>query len=355
MIKRYFRFFFAAAIAAAFLSVTGCSDNAETKYSDEKFLMDTFISIEVYGADKEVLEKAVTEAFAEMMRLNNLTDRYPKKGSDAYLNSDVCRINESAGKAPVKVSEDVYKMMEISLDYYNKSHGAFDIAVGPLVDLWGFADDPPHKVPNDEEIKNALKFVNADWIQLDPDNKTVFLTHPGMILDLGAVAKGYAAELAAKKLKEYGIEHALVNAGGNIVVIGYRPNNEKWRIGVEDPRDRESIVGVLSLADEAAVTSGDYQRNFTVDNVVYHHILSPFDGKPARKTISVTVVTKDSGLADILSTTLFVMGPEEGMKLVEKLDGVEAVFVGSDMKIYISSGLKEKFKLKDNDKYQLAS
>ena len=325
------------------LTGTGCTGTGSVReVRVQDFYMDTIISIQAFGVDEAAVRDAVDEAMEEFSRIQLLTDRYPEAGTESYRKSEICRINENAGIQAVPVSEDVLEMIRLSLEYGKKSGGAFNIAIGGLMDLWGFGQNGVMHVPSEDEIRDRLQSSVLEDVVLDEAAGTVFLTSPGMVLDLGAVAKGYAAEKAAVKLKEAGIKEALINAGGNIVVIGRKDGTDKWRIGIEDPRNSGEYIGVLLLEDEAAVTSGDYQRNFMEEGVLYHHILDPASGLPARKTVSVTVVSKDSGLADILSTTLFVLGPEKGLEFLKQVEGAEAVFVGTDGVIRVSPGLKDR-------------
>ena len=322
------------------LTGTACTGSAGQEVRVQDFYMDTIISIQAYGDDREELRAAVDEAMQEFARIQALTDRYPEPGTEAYRRSEICRINENAGVQPVPAGEDVLEMVRLSLEYGDRSGGAFNIAVGGLMDLWGFGKDGVPQVPAAAEIQDCLQRISLADVLLDEAAGTVYLAKTGMILDLGAVAKGYAAEKAAAKLREAGVEEALINAGGNIVTVGLKDGTDKWRIGIEDPRHGGEYLGVLLLEDESAVTSGDYQRNFTEGGVLYHHILDPGTGMPARGTVSVTVVSTDSCLADILSTTLFVLGPEKGLEFLEQVDGAEAVFVGPDGSIRVSPGLE---------------
>ncbi|GIM29698.1 FAD:protein FMN transferase [Clostridium polyendosporum] len=333
------------------VSISGCAPQKEQKhYSSQKFLMDTVINIEAYGEDEKQLKKVVESAYTEMSKIASLTDRFPKPDTTAYEASDICKVNAEAGKSPVKVSEDVYKMIELSLYYSKISEDAFDITIGPLMDLWGFSNNSP-QVPSDAQIKKKLQLVDSSQVILDKEKRTVFLNKSEMSIDLGAIAKGYAAEKAAQVLRKAGVKQALINAGGNVVVIGMKDGKNPWKVGIKDPRNGDEIVGILSLTDASAVTSGDYERNFMESSIMYHHILETQTGKPVRATWSVTVVAKDSGLADVLSTTLFVLGPEKGLKFIEKLDGVEAFFVGADKKIYVSPGLKNKVTVHTGSRY----
>ena len=305
---------------------------ADREYSSDQFLMDTLISIKVYGRNPETLKKAVAEAYAEMRRIAELADSFPPPGSAAAETSDICRINAQAGKRPVRVDGDTLGMLVLAKKYCELSGGAFDVTVGPLMDLWGFGGKNPQLPPADR-IKAALAKVGSKDLVLNQQDGTVFLRRAGMKLDLGAVAKGYATEKALQVLKNHGIEKALIDAGGNIRVLGRNTHDAPWRIGIKDPRKSDAIVAVLQLEDASAVTSADYYRGFEAGGKRYHHILDPRTGYPADHNISVTVVTNDAGLADILSTVFFVLTPDEALELAGKMAGVELVLVSADRRI----------------------
>lgn len=331
--------------------IPSCSFPLKTKeYKEQQFLMDTVMNITVYGTDDKTLKSAVVSAYAEFKRLALLTDRFPAPNTEAFKQSDICKVNASAGISEVKVDSDVFNMIEQSIKYNALSNGAFDITVGPLIDAFGFATNHP-KVPTDTQLKEAIAKTGDSNIILDKNNSTVFLKKSGMILDLGGVSKGYAAQKAADKLRSLNIKSAIIDAGGNIVTIGLKNGKTNFNVGVEDPRDVSSIIAVVPSSDTAIVTSGDYQRNFTENGVLYHHILSTKDGKPTRGIMSATVITKDSGLADILSTTLFILGYKDGLKFASSIGGVEVIYVTSDNKIYMSDSLKGKVQIKENGKY----
>lgn len=321
--------------------VSGCARQKE--YSSQQFLMDTVVEITVFGATEEKAREGAAAAFDEIKRIADLTDRFAHPGSKAFSRSDVCRVNSMAGISPVMVSRDVLTMVELSQEYNKITGGAFDITVGPLMDLWSFSRQP--SVPPEKLLRERLSLVGMDKVVIDKNGKSVFLTRKGMSLDLGAVAKGYAAEKAAGILKEKGITQGIINAGGNVVVLGKKGNETPWKLGIQNPRDGDSLIGVLDIHDQAVVTSGDYQRYFEKSGVRYHHLLDPSTGKPARDLISVTVVCDSSARADILSTALFVMGKEKGMELLSRLHGVEALFVSRDKEITVTPGLEDKIQV----------
>ncbi|MDR0376156.1 MAG: FAD:protein FMN transferase [Treponema sp.] len=249
--------------------------------------------------------------------------------------TEVDAVNAAAGIAPVRVSEDVFEVVEASLRYAEISDGAFDPSVGALVKLWGIGSDDA-RAPVQEEIDAVLPLVNYRNVALDKDKQTIFLSQPGMTLDLGGIAKGYAADEAVKIIKKHGIQAALVDLGGNIFVYGKRSGRKNWRIGVQDPLgERNKGLGVVEIEGDATlVTSGVYERFFEIDGERYHHILSTRNGRPVNNgLLSTAIIAKTSMDADALSTAVFALGYEKGGALVKSLApslGVEAIFVFED-------------------------
>ena len=264
--------------------------------------------------------------------------------------SDVDPIGAAAGAARVKVPPDTFALIETAVRYSRLTAGAFDISVGPLVALWGIGQGGA-RVPSPEEIARARSLCGYERIELDATASTVRLPEAGMRLDLGGIAKGYAADEVSAILADGGIRSAIIDLGGNIVVIGSRPAGGKWRIGVQDPRKtRGEYLGIVEVADATVVTSGVYERYFEKDGVRYHHILDPATGAPARTgLLGVSIVARRSTDADALSTGVFVLGLERGLALVESLPDVDAVFVTEDNTIVVSSGLASTFRLTSPD------
>lgn len=320
------------------------------EHNSEEFLMDTLVSISTFGADTDLLQQATRDAFAEMRRITELTDRFSSSDNSSFNTSDVNRINKMAGVQPVQVDPDVYAMIEAAQEYYLLTKGAFDITVGPLMDLWGFGKNNQH-VPDQQELQDTLSIVGGDKLILDKKNRTVFLSEKGMSLDLGAVAKGYAVEKAASILQQHGITKALINAGGNIRVIGEKSAHNPWLVGIQDPRAASELVGVLKLINEAATTSGDYNRTFTIDGKQYHHIISPLTGFPSVSNISVTVITPDAFKGDLLSTALFLLDSKEALNLAEKLPDTEVLLITSKKEILVTTSLKDKVEINATERY----
>jgi len=334
----------------------GCIDNNKEiqEYSRENCIMNTLISIRLFAPDAELGQRALNEAFAEFSRIEMLTDKYLEKKQIDPQNSDVYQINKNAGIKPVQVSEDTFIMLEKSAHYSGLSGGAFDITIGPLMDLWGFGSND-YRIPADAEIDSALDLVGYKEIIINREQNTVFLPRKGMKIDLGGIAKGYATDRAVQKLRDLGISFAIINAGGNIYALGSQPDGRPWRIGIQDPRDENTIIALLKVEDTAVVTSGDYERYFLKDGVRYHHILDPATGFPAEEIISSTILTPYAADADVLSTALFVLGAEKGAELIKKTPDINGILINYDKNVIISQGLTDQIEINGNQDYVIDS
>ncbi|MDP4108828.1 MAG: FAD:protein FMN transferase [Bacillota bacterium] len=316
-----------------FLTLSACAP-VNKAYNRQFFTMDTVIDLSVYSDSKSGVKTALDAAEKEFFRIAALCDRFS-------AGSEVSKINKNAGKEPVKVSDDVFLMISDSLSWANRTGGAFDITVGPLMDLWDFGKEK-NSPPSEAEIKKALIKCGYGKVILNKNNKTVFLTQPGMALDLGGIAKGYATDRAASVLRKSGIRSGIINAGGNIFVIGGRPDGQKFMVGVQNPREQGSVIAVLPLSDKAAVSSGDYQRYYIYEGVRYCHILDPKTGYPAKGVTETTVIGGSAEICDILSTSLFVMGREKGYDFASALSEIDgAMFATEDKRIRATPKLKE--------------
>ena len=270
------------------------------------------------------------------------------------LVSGVLAINRQAGIAPVKVRADLLEVLETALRYAELSGGAFDPTIGPLVKLWSIGSES-QRVPADDEITAALELVNFRDLIINRDSQTAFLRREGMEIDLGAIAKGYAADEAARIAKEGKAKRGIIDLGGNILALGRRGEKGKepipWRIGVQDPfSNRGEFIGVLAVHDTSVVTSGVYERYFENEGRRYHHILSTANGYPVENgLLSVTIVTERSMEADALSTAVFAMGYERGKALIDSIPNAEAVFVFADRSVKITNGLSGIFKIRNEE------
>lgn len=317
------------------------------EYQDTKMMLDTINTIRTFGPGGE---EAVAGAFERVSEIDNLFNIYDE-------DSNVSRINREAGQGPVEVEDHTYTILDRSIEYAELSGGAFDPSIGALIKLWGWGSENGPSVPSQEEIEATLPLINYEDILLDEAAQTVEFNQSEMLIDLGAIAKGYAGELATDYLEEAGIETAFVNLGGNIVLLGDKPDGTPWRIGVQNPRsDRGALMGLV-VADTdyydnrlAIATSGDYERYFEEDGEYYHHILSPFTGQSVENGIaSTTIVANDPVMADALSTGIFVLGIEEGLELAESIEDFEIIFVTDDKEVHLSSGLIDNFEILDDD------
>lgn len=331
-------------ISIFILSACGKGDTDLSKIPQDTgtvFVMDTLVQMKVYG---ENAGDVINESFERLRVLEN-------EMSKTIEESDVYKINSAEGTL-VSIGDDTFRVLEKALYYSQVTEGKFDPSIGPLVSLWGIGTKDA-RIPSKEEIDKAMSLVNYSWVQLNPSNNTVKLEKEDMKLDLGAIAKGYAADEVRDILEKAGIKSAYINLGGNVLVIGGKPDNSPWKVGIQDPRqNRGNVMGVIEVKDKTIVTSGNYERYFEENGVIYHHIIDPTTGFPARSgIISVSIVSNDSFDADALSTSLFILGEEKGLELVNKLEGVEAIFIREDLGIIITDGLKDKVKISNDDFY----
>jgi thiamine biosynthesis lipoprotein len=308
--------------------------------SRTELALGTICTITLFDQAKDGIYKDIFNRIHEIENLMSVN----------IADSDVSRINEASGIAPVRVHEDVFKVIERAVYFAQASDGAFEPTVEPLVYLWDIGGDAP-RIPSRIEIMITLPLVNWRDIELDAENKTVFLKRKGMGLDLGAIAKGYAADEAAAILKTRGIKRAIIDLGGNIIVCGEKKDKSPWRVGIQNPDgERGAYLGVLQIApgtERTVVTSGVNERYFIQDGKRWHHIFSPATGYPADNgLLSVTVIAANSMDADALSTAAFVLGWEKGLALLESFPGTEAVFVFEDLIVRATDGAE--FILTDN-------
>lgn len=320
-----------AAVLCAALLLTSCAPNDDAQYTQTTYAMGVAMTVTVYGQSRETAADAVDAAFEEIARIEKLTS---SKLADSELN----RLNSA--QSPLKVDEELAELLNYSLGYTKSTGGAFDITLGTLISLWGIGTQN-ERIPADEEIEQAMKSIGADNIIIN--GSTVALSN-GVHIDLGAVAKGYAADKVKEVLSKNGVSRAIINLGGNIYAMGARGDDEPWNIGIIDPAGSGSVIATVSVKDKAVVTSGDYQRYFERDGVRYHHILDGKTGFPSQSGLtSVTVICENSALADILSTACFVLGEKEGMALIESIPEAEAVFISKALGITVSSGVNDNW------------
>lgn len=307
------------------LTLTSCSSpRRDEKLSVTGIYFDTVIQIDAWGVSTSVLDEC-----------KKICENYESLFSNKIENSEVSRINASAG-TPVKVSQETINLIALGLDYCELSGGKFDITIAPLSDLWNFTDRPEHTVPDAGAIEEARSHVDYRKVLVDENACTVTLQDPQAKIDLGGIAKGYIADRLKEYLKKEGIEHALINLGGNVLTLGASFDGSPFRIGIQKPFDEQNTpIDIVEIQDRSVVSSGVYQRYFKKDGRLYHHILNPETGYPyANHLLQATVITGSSADGDALSTCCFALGLEEGSALIESLEDVQAVFVTEDYRLH---------------------
>ncbi|MBL7076377.1 MAG: FAD:protein FMN transferase [Kiritimatiellae bacterium] len=291
-------------------------------------VMGTSLRLVVIGEDAAELDRAIEAAIAEIQRVEDLmTDWRP---------SPLTRLNAQAGR-PATVPRELAAIIGRSIAVCTLTSGAFDPTFASVGTLWDFKAKPP-KIPDEPTIQAALAFVGGDRVTVDAAANSVRLP-AGTLLGLGGIAKGYGVDRAMSVLQEHGVQHAMVDAGGDMKLLGLR-HGQPWEVAVKHPRERERALAALKLSNVSIVTSGDYERFTDHEGQRYHHILDPRTGRPATGAMSATVVAPSAELGDALATSLCVLGPVEGLQLIEKQKRVEAVVVGMDGVVHVSSGLQ---------------
>lgn len=316
----------ALALLMLFVCALGPSCAAERPAERELFLMDTYMKLRAYGGKAE---EGLDEACALMSRLDSLL-------SVTNENSEIFALNAGSGQ-PTPVSEETFELLSIAARVSAKLGDSFEITLRPVSKAWGFTDGPM-RVPSDEELASLLPLVDDDKLTLDPDVGAVTLP-AGMQIDLGALAKGYAADKAADLLKESGTEAALLDLGSStILAFGSKPDGTKWKIAVQDPKNPGVYAGTLGISSGSVSTSGGYERYFEQDGRVYWHILDPRTGRPADSgLLSVTVLSGSAAEGDALSTAIFVMGVDKALELRRDGGGFEFIAIAAD-RIYATPG-----------------
>lgn len=302
-------------------------------------MMDTVVQIAIYDNHRSVaeVEKIIESAFARIKQIERITNDYDDSSS-------ISRVNRVAGWQPVAVDSELVTLITTSERIARLSSGAFDITIGSVKRLWQFTSEHP-SLPEVVAINQALRGVGMQHLRLMGDQ--LRLAAPGVVLDLGAIAKGYAVDEAIRVLQRQGITDAMVNAGGNLRTLSSELTRGLRRVWIKHPRETHRFFGFFPMDAGCVATSGDYERYFVLDSVRYHHILDPKTGYPARGCVSVTIVAPSAMEADALSTAIFVMGPERGMALIQELPEVEGVIIYEQqgkLKWLVSEGLKDKFK-----------
>ena len=326
-------------LCAAFI-LTGCQSAAKTeeKYSTQIFAMDTIMDVSVYDKDDSVLKE-----------VSSLIKQLDQQLSTTSPDSEIYQLNT---KKQASLSENTSELLELGLHFCQKTNGALDLSVYPVVKSWGFTTDS-YRVPSQEELSALLANVDYSKIQFSSENQSASLDE-NMEIDLGSIAKGYTGDKIIELLKDHGITSALLNLGGNVQVLGTKPDGSSWNVGIQDPLS-DDYLGALSVTDSAVITSGGYERYFEDENGnVYWHIIDPSTGYPAKNgLISATAVGPDGAYCDALSTSLFIMGKEKAEQFWKEHQDFEMILISENKEVFITSGLKDSFHLMDDSSYTL--
>lgn len=335
-------------------SLVGCKTNEYFKYSDTFYdSFDTIIQIVGYTKTEEEFQTYVDLMHNRFLHLHKLYDKY-----NTYEGiNNIKTINDNAGVNPVKVDQEIVDLILFSKEWHEKTNGQTNIAMGAVLNIWhdyreAGIDDPENaKIPPLSSLQEAEKHTDINKVIVDVENKTVFLEDEKMSLDVGAVAKGFATEIVTKEAMAAGFESGLISAGGNVRTIGKPLDRvrERWGVGIQDPdkfiaTETENLLDTIFVNNASIVSSGDYQRYYVVDGEVYHHLIDPNTLMPGKHFRAVSVVTEDSGVADFMSTTIFLMPYEEGKSLLESIGGIEAVWVMPDGSVEATEGMKKIMK-----------
>ncbi|NLJ78897.1 MAG: FAD:protein FMN transferase [Tissierellia bacterium] len=328
------------------LSSVGCQqalDNKAEPLIRTEFLMDTVIRLNIYDRkDEKILDRAID-------RLKEIEEAM----STTISTSDISSINKNAGIKPVKVRKDVYQVIKQAKVFAIATDGAYDPTIGPLVELWDVASknrEEVDSIPTEDEIKKAKDLVDYNDLELEDDGY-VYLNRPGMKLDLGGIAKGYAADEVKSIFAEEGVKSAIIDLGGDIYAMGNKGKGKPWRVGIEDPFGAAgSYLGVSDVEDKSIVTSGDYKRFFMYEGNRYHHIIDPDTGYPTNNEISSLSVISDKGVdGDAVATALFVLGIDKGTEILNNFEDVEVIFITKQGEIIIDEETMGRFSLESDE------
>ena len=299
-------------------------------FEDNQGIMGTNIHVELWSDSAQQGDDAIQAVMHEMQRINQLMSPY-------IVNSELSKLNNHAADNPVPVSKELFELIVLSVELAKETDGAFDITFASVGYLYNYRES---QKPEPEQIEDLLQAINYRHIKFDVDVHSIFFAYPNVKIDLGGIAKGHAVDNAIDILKERGIKHALVTAGGDTKLLGDRLG-KPWMVGIRDPRDKDKQAVVMPLADTALSTSGDYERYFEQDGKRFHHILSPKTGSSAHEVQRVSIICQHSTLNDALSTAVFVSGVQKGMDLLNHTPGYDGIIADNQRNLHYSNALVE--------------
>ncbi|MCA9472543.1 MAG: FAD:protein FMN transferase [Nitrospirales bacterium] len=305
-----------------------------------QYLMGTIVFVTGVAPDNVIARRAVDAGLKEIHRLEELWSTW-------IPDSELSNVNAAAGEHAIAISHESMELLQHSFTMDVLTEGGFTIAIGPAVALWNVSEQG--RIPTQQELQAVRPLVQMSHLTLNARSGTAYLVRPGMQIDVGGIGKGYAADLAEKVMKAAGATAGVVAISGDIKTFGRMPDGQQFVFGIQHPRKEQGhVLATIELEDEAVSTAGDYQRYFEKDGIRYHHILDPKTLHPARLTQSVTVIASQGVMADGLDTGIFVMGPQRGMALIERLPDVEGVIVDAEGNVSVSSGLKGRLHFQDH-------
>ncbi|WP_241695455.1 FAD:protein FMN transferase [Winogradskyella litoriviva] len=316
-------------ILSVFIYTLGYSQDV---YSKSLKLMGSRFDISVVANDSIEGQKYISLAIDEIIRIERLISSWDE-------NSQTTQINKAAGIKAVKVDSELFQLIQRALKISKLTDGAFDISYASMDKIWKF-DGSMTKMPSEEAITKSVEKVGYENIVLDIEKQTVFLKLKGMKIGFGAIGKGYAADRAKSLLMSSGVVAGIINASGDLNTWGTQPNGKEWMVAIVNPLNKEKVFSWMPVTNSAVVTSGNYEKYITFNDVLYSHIIDPRTGYPATGILSVTIFTKNAELADALATSVFVMGEEAGLNFINQLKGVECIIVNQDNKIVSSSNIE---------------
>ena len=319
-----------------YLAFIGCnSQNQSLKlhaYTEEANHMGTVFQITALNEDKNIAQLAVEKAYEEVIRIEKLISSWDE-------NSETAEINRNAGIQPVKVSSELFNLIDRSKKVSKLTNGVFDISFASIDKVWHF-DGSMTDIPTAEEIANSVAKINYEHIILNYDSLSVYLKDEGMKIGFGGIGKGYTANRCKAIMLENGIKNGVVNAGGDLITWGKQTNGEDWTIGIADPSKKESALSYLNISDQSVVTSGNYERFIELDGKKYCHIIDSRTGWPAESLNSVTIICSDAEIGDALATSVFILGVDEGLALINQLHAIECFIIDEKDSLFYSSGIE---------------
>ncbi|MCJ8291380.1 MAG: FAD:protein FMN transferase [Crocinitomicaceae bacterium] len=320
-----------------FIFILFCSNLsfAQVSLSLDTILMGSSFTFTAVASDKFIANNSLQAGLSEVQRIEAIISSWQP-------DSETSSINKNAGIRPVKVSEELFELIRRSKKISELSNGYFDISFAAMNDLWDFSKESVTK-PYDEAIGRALSKVDYQKIILNRDESTVFLKEKGMRIGFGAIGKGFAANRAKMIMMEAGAEGGVVNAGGDLISWGAKPDGSPWNVGIQNPKVDNDVLMWIPSTNQAIVTSGNYEKYVDIDGVRYCHILNPKTGWPVVNMKSVTIICPDAELADALSTTVFVLGRIDGMDFINQLTGVEGIIIDENDDVYFSANIDSNY------------